>query len=152
MTNGQSAAATHNRPLRAGAARAAPTRRPPPEPAVPYMLLIIEPPGQRQERGREAGEAAYARMLQYGDALRARGLLLDSQSLAGTEAGARLQVREGRRRVVDGPFAEAKEMVGGYFLVDCATRDEALALAAECPAAAWASTEVRALAPCFEDG
>lgn len=152
MTNGQCASATHNRALPAGAARAAPTRCPPPEPAVPYMLLIIEPVGQRHERGRAAGEAAYARMLAYGDALRARGLLLGSHSLAGTEAGARLQRREGRPSVVDGPFAEAKEMVGGYFLVDCATRDEALALAAECPAAEWATIEVRALAPCFEDG
>jgi hypothetical protein len=60
-------------------------------------------------------------------------------------------VRGGRPRVLDGPFAEAKEMVGGFFLVDCKTRDEAVAIAAECPAAQWATVEVRALAPCYED-
>ena len=52
----------------------------------------------------------------------------------------------------DGPFAEAKEMVGGFFLLNCATREEALAIAADCPAAEWCTVEVRALAPCYEDG
>lgn len=51
--------------------------------------------------------------------------------------------------MVDGPFAEAKEMVGGIFLLDCKTREEALAIAAQCPAAEWATIEVRALGPCF---
>jgi hypothetical protein len=59
-------------------------------------------------------------------------------------------VRNGRPQVLDGPFAEAKEMIGGFFLIDCATREEAIAIAAECPAAAWATLEVRALAPCYE--
>ena len=86
-------------------------------------------------------------MLRFADDLKERGLLLAAQSLK-TEA-ARLQVREGRRALVDGPFAEAKEMVGGYFLLDCATRDEAIAIAAECPAAQWATVEVREFGPCF---
>jgi hypothetical protein len=51
--------------------------------------------------------------------------------------------------VLDGPFAEAKEMVGGFFLVDVPTREEAVALARECPAAEWAEIEVRALGPCY---
>ena len=41
-------------------------------------------------------------------------------------------------------------MVGGFFLIDCATRDEAIAIARECPAAEWATVEVRELAPCYE--
>jgi hypothetical protein len=60
-----------------------------------------------------------------------------------------LQVRAGRARVVDGPFAEAKEMVGGFFLVDVPTRQEALAIASECPAAEWATVEVRETGPCY---
>ena len=47
------------------------------------------------------------------------------------------------------PFAEAKEMVGGFFLIDVATRDEAVAIASRCPAARWASVEVRECAPCY---
>ena len=42
-------------------------------------------------------------------------------------------------------------MIGGFFLVDCATRAGAVALAAECPAAAWCTVEVRALAPCYQE-
>ena len=112
-----------------------------------YMLLIIEPVGQRQQRTEDDGRSLYDRMLRYADDLKERGLLLAAQSLK-TEA-ARLQVREGRRALVDGPFAEAKEMVGGYFLLDCATHDEAVAIAAECPAAQWATVEVREFGPCF---
>ncbi len=112
-----------------------------------YMLLIIEPVGQRQQRTEDDGRSLYDRMLRYADDLKERGLLLAAQSLK-TEA-TRLQVREGRRALVDGPFAEAKEMVGGYFLLDCATRDEAIAIAAECPAAQWATVEVREFGPCF---
>jgi hypothetical protein len=111
------------------------------------MLLIIEPVGQRQQRTEDEGRNLYDRMLRYADDLKERGLLLAAQSLK-TEA-ARLQVREGSRALVDGPFAEAKELVGGYFLLDCATRDEAVAIAAECPAAQWATVEVREFGPCF---
>src|SRR5690606_23023241 len=110
---------------------------------MPYMLLIMEPHGQRAERGLAGGQEAYARMQRFGDGLRARGVLRASESLASTEQAVRLQVREGQARLVDGPFAETKEMVGGFFLLDCATRDEALAIARECPAAEWATIEVR---------
>jgi hypothetical protein len=115
-----------------------------------YMLLIVEPPGQRATRTEAEGREAYAQMLRFADSLKSRGLLLATESLKSQDHAARVQVRDGRPRVVDGPFAEAKEMVGGFFLVACATREEAVALAAECPAAAWATVEVRALAPCYE--
>jgi hypothetical protein len=71
------------------------------------------------------------------------------QSLTSQADAARVEVRSGRTQVLDGPFAETKEMIGGFFLVDCATRDEAVALAARCPAAQWATVEVRSLGPCF---
>ena len=116
---------------------------------MPYMLLILEPHGQRAERGLAGGKEAYARMLQFGDGLKARGLLRATESLASTDQAVRLQVREGQARMVDGPFAETKEMVGGFFLIDCATREEALAIARDCPAAEWATIEVREVAPCY---
>jgi hypothetical protein len=117
---------------------------------MPYMLLILEPLGQRQARNQAEGREAYASMVRFGDGLRERGVLLASESLKSHDDAARVQVRGGKRQVLDGPFAEAKEMVGGFFLLDCKTRDEALAIAAECPAAQWATVEVRALAPCYE--
>ena len=114
-----------------------------------YMLMLVEPVGQRKERGVEAGKLVYDRMLGFAEALKQRGLLRGVESLAGLEKGARLQVRDGTARVLDGPFAEAKEMVGGFFLLDVATLDEALALAAECPAAEWCTVEVRQVGPCW---
>jgi hypothetical protein len=90
-------------------------------------------------------------MLEFGQGLKERGLLVASESLKSHADAARVRVRGGRPQVVDGPFAEAKEMVGGFFLLDCQSREEALAIAAQCPAAEWATVEVRALAPCYED-
>ena len=116
-----------------------------------YMLLIIEPPAQRSTRTRDEGQQAYARMQRFADELKAEGKLLGVESLASLSQASRVQVRDGRSRVVDGPFAEAKEMVGGFFLVDCDSHDEALAIAKRCPAAEWATVEVRPLAPCYDD-
>ena len=114
-----------------------------------YMLMMVEPVGQRSERGVAAGHVVYDRMLGFAESLKQRGLLRGVESLASLDEGARLQVRDGKARVLDGPFAEAKEMVGGFFLVDVATLDEALALAAECPAAEWCTVEVRKVGPCW---
>ncbi len=116
---------------------------------MPYLLLIHEPRGQRATRNEAEGRVAYDRMLQSAAALKARGVLRAAESLRTDGDAVRVRIRDGRREVRDGPFAEAKEMVGGYFLVDCATRDEALAIAAELPAAEWATVEVRELGPCF---
>jgi hypothetical protein len=116
---------------------------------MPYMLLIIEPPGQRAERGLEGGKQAYAQMQAFAETLQARGVLRGVESLASDAKGVRVQVRDGRPSLVDGPFTEAKEMVGGFFLLDCATRDEAVAIASACPAAAWATVEVREVRPCW---
>lgn len=114
-----------------------------------YMLMIVEPVGQRAERGVEAGKEVYARMLRFTEDLKTRGVLLASESLEGQDKGVRLQVRGGRSQLVDGPFAESKEMIGGFFLLNCSTREEALAIAAECPAAEWCTVEVREAAPCY---
>ncbi|MBV7482685.1 YciI family protein [Bordetella sp. BOR01] len=114
-----------------------------------YMLLIVEPIGQRAQRTPEAGRAAYDGMLRYAADLKARGLLQDAQSLKSEADGVKLQVRDGRQRLLDGPYAEAKEMIGGFFLLNCATREEAVAIAAECPAAQWCTVEIRELGPCF---
>jgi len=115
-----------------------------------YMLLIHEPVGQRATRSESEGRALYERMLRFGDALREEGVLLGAQSLAPLSQATRVTLDGGKARVVDGPFAEAKEMIGGFFHVDVATHEEAVVLAARCPAAEWATVEVRALAPCYE--
>jgi hypothetical protein len=114
-----------------------------------YMLLIVEPVGQRREHGEAEGKKAYAAMLAFSDNLAHRGLLQLSQSLKSQDAGARVQVRNGKRTLIDGPFSEAKEMVGGFYLLNTDDRAQAIAIAAECPAAQWATIEVRELGPCY---
>ncbi|HTT42640.1 MAG TPA: YciI family protein [Steroidobacteraceae bacterium] len=113
-----------------------------------YMLLIREPRGQRAQRSEAEGRALYQRMLEFAGSLKARGLLLAAEALTREE----LQLRSaaGRPQLVDGPFTESKELIGGFFLVSCAQREEALALARECPALEWASIEVREVGTCYE--
>jgi hypothetical protein len=112
-----------------------------------YMLLIMEPHGQRAERTPEQGTHAYASMLAFAADLKSRGLLRATESLKAD--GVRVAVREGKRMRIDGPFAEAKELVGGFFLLDCDDEAQAVAIAGQCPAAQWATVEVRELGPCY---
>ena len=114
-----------------------------------YVLLILEEPAQRAQRSLAEGEAAYASMLDFAHTLKAEGKLRAVESLQSDRAGQRVQVRNGQPRLTDGPFTEAKEMIGGFFLVDCDSLAEASALAARCPAAAWATVEVRPTGPCW---
>ena len=114
-----------------------------------YLLLIVEPHGQRDTRTEEEARQLYDEMVRYGQRLAAHGVLRASESLRPDRHGVRIQHRDGKAVLRDGPFAEAKEMVGGFFLIDCTTRDEAIAIASECPAARWATVEVREVAPCY---
>jgi hypothetical protein len=115
-----------------------------------YMLLIVEPAGQRRSRTESERRALYDSMVRFSETLKARGLLTLSQSLKDDTRGARVKVRGDQTIVVDGPFAEAKEMIGGIFLLTCKTREQAIAIAGECPVAHSATIEVRELGPCFE--
>jgi len=116
-----------------------------------YMLFMVEPVGQRQARTEAEGREAYASMVRWGENLKQRGLLIASESLRSPVGAKRVQLQGGRPHITDGPFLEAKEFIGGFFLVSCATQEEAVALASECPAASWLTVEVRALAACSEE-
>ncbi|MGQ0698327.1 MAG: YciI family protein [Panacagrimonas sp.] len=116
-----------------------------------YMLLIQENGAFRRDRPLEDKRVAYQRMVRYGEDLKARGLYLASDSLASDAEGVRIEARAGKRVLIDGPFSEAKEIVGGFFLIDCATREQAIAIASECPALEWATVEVREVSPCHDD-
>ena len=115
-----------------------------------FLLLINEQPDTRQQP-LAVGRDRYDRMMRFSAALRERGVLRASESLKlPGDDGARIQIRGGKRIVVDGPFAESKEIVGGFLLLECNTKDEALAIASECPAAEWATIEVRKVGPCVD--
>jgi hypothetical protein len=114
-----------------------------------YALMILEPAGQRKSRTEEEGRALYDQMLRFGEELKQRGLLTLAHSLKSDREGARVRVQGGQPSIVDGPFAESKEMIGGFFLLTCEERAQALAIAQACPAAQWATVEVREIGPCF---
>ena len=114
-----------------------------------YLLLIVEARGDRESRSEAEGRALYDEMVRFGDGLAARDQLLASRSLRPDAQGVRVKQDGGGQVLRDGPFTEAKEMVGGFFLIDCADREEAVAIAAQCPAARFASVEVRECAPCY---
>ena len=115
-----------------------------------YMLLVVEKVGDREVRSESEGRTLYDRMLRFSEDLEQRGLLTLGQSLKTDAAGARVTTRGEKSTVRDGPFAEAKEMIGGFFLLTCDTREQAIEIARECPAAEWATIEVRELGPCFQ--
>ena len=114
-----------------------------------YALLILEPPGQRKSSTEAEGRDRYDQMLRFGEELKGQGLLTLAQSLKSDGEGVRVTVRDARSSLVDGPFVESKEMIGGFFLLTCADRAQAVAIAQACPAAGWATVEVRELGPCF---
>jgi hypothetical protein len=115
-----------------------------------YMLLILEPRDQRLDRGVEAGKKVYEQMQHFAEGLQKKGVLRGVESLARDTSAVRVQQQDGRLRLTDGPFTESKEMIGGFFMIDVATRAEAVAIAAQCPAAQWCTVEVRETGPCWE--
>lgn len=114
---------------------------------MPFALLIMEREDRRNWSA-EVGRSRYEQMHRFDDALKARRICTASQSLRDLKQ-TRVEFRGGKQMVVDGPFAEAKEIVGGFFLLECATREEAIAIARECPATQWATVEVREVGPCW---
>jgi hypothetical protein len=116
-----------------------------------FVLLIVEKREDRLSRPKEVGRRMFDEMVRFSENLKARGVLRAVESLKPDVEGVRIETRGGKRTAVDGPFAEAKEFVGGFFLIDCPTKEQAIAIANECPAAEWAKVEVRETGPCHGD-
>ena len=105
-----------------------------------YMLLIYQTEKALSEEYRQA---CYEESTQLARDLRDGGTFLSANPLQPTSAGASVRVRDGKRLVTDGPFAETREQLGGYFLIDAKDRDEAIAIAARIPGARIGTVEVR---------
>ena len=104
-----------------------------------FIMLIYETPAQFAAR-EEGVEGAYVGAWRaYYQALVAAGAYLDGAPLAAVETATTVRATEGRRRVQDGPFAETKEQLGGFILLELPSLDAALDWAARCPAAARAA-------------
>jgi hypothetical protein len=106
-----------------------------------YMLLVYEEevePAEQAER-----EKVTPMLVELNRSLREAGLLVGVQRLHSTESATSVRVRDGETEITDGPFAVTKEVLAGYYVLECADLDEALKQAARMPMAPWATIEVR---------
>ena len=87
--------------------------------------------------------AAYAQYRAFGEEARAAGKLVDGAELQPATTATTVRVRSDETVVTDGPFAETREQLGGYYVLDCDSIDEAVALAAKIPGAQYGTIEVR---------
>ncbi len=95
-----------------------------------FMIFML--PGIQSEEWMPSREAIEA-MTRYNQSLKDAGVLLDLNGLHPPSEGVRLTFPEGKPQVTDGPFAEAKELVGGYWILDVRSREEAIEWAKRCP-------------------
>jgi hypothetical protein len=111
-----------------------------------YMILI----GHDEKGGKTLSEEEHRQLFtayqKYETELRQAGVLLGGDPLEPTAKASRISKEGGKRKVVDGPFTESKEIIGGYILIEVKSRQEALEWASRCPAAqlgGWTYAELR---------
>ncbi len=116
-----------------------------------YLLLIYT-----DESTLPASPEAFATMAEeygaYTEGIAAQGILRHGEALQPTAAATSVRVRDGRTLITDGPFAETKEALGGFYLVECDDLDGALQAAAGIPGARFGTIEVRPIQPMPEPG
>src|SRR5918997_3701046 len=106
-----------------------------------YMLLVYQ---EEVDAATQAEREKVAPMLaQLHASLREAGLLVDVARLRSTDSATSFRVRGGEPEITDGPFAVTKEVLAGYYVLECADLDEALKQAQRMPMASWATIEVR---------
>jgi hypothetical protein len=107
-----------------------------------YMFLIYLSEGSLSE---EEYATCYRESAAYALQLRAHGKRVMVSPLQPTSTATSIQTREGKRILMDGPFAETREQLGGFFLLDADNLDEAIEIASKIPAAHWGTVEIRPL-------
>lgn len=108
-----------------------------------YLLMIYsseEEDAAMTAAEREADMAAY---YAYTSEVQEKGLMLGGEALHPTNTATTVRVREGKTMTTDGPFAETKEQLGGYYILECENLDQAIEYAAKIPAAVHGSIEIR---------
>src|SRR2546425_2730014 len=108
-----------------------------------FMMLMIPKGYEKAAPGAMPDAKAVAAMMKYNESLRKAGVLLALDGLHPPSMGARVSFSGGRPKVTDGPFAEAKEVLGGYWMIQVKSKDEAVEWAKRCPASDNEVIEVR---------
>ena len=105
-----------------------------------FMMLMIP---NIEEEDWEPDAEGVAAMGRYNEELSKAGILLSMDGLHPSSQGARVTFKDGRAQVADGPFTEAKELIGGFWMIDVSSKDEAVQWAIRCPAAHGNVIELR---------
>jgi hypothetical protein len=113
-----------------------------------YMLMVYEQ--EVDADGRAERERELPVFVELHRNLAEAGVLVGVKALRSTETATSVRVRAGETEITDGPFAVTKEVLAGYYVIECADLDEALKVAARIPAAGWGTIEVRPVAPTGE--
>ena len=106
-------------------------------------MLMIPKGYEKAEPGAMPDTADVATMMKYNESLQKAGILLALDGLRPPSEGARVSFTGGKPRVIDGPFPEAKEVIGGYWLIEVRSREEAIEWAKRCPASDTEVIEIR---------
>ncbi len=108
-----------------------------------YMFLIYSAEGTDPQPGTPEFEEMMQGYRAFTEEVREAGIMREGAPLEGVDTATTVQVRNGASTAVDGPFAETKEVLGGYYILDCDNLDDAIGYAAKIPTAAYGSIEVR---------
>ena len=108
-----------------------------------FMMLMIPKGYETAAPGTMPEAKAVEAMMKYNESLQKAGVLLALDGLHPPSMGARVSFAGGKPKVTDGPFAETKEVLGGYWMIDVKSREEAIEWAKRCPASANETIEVR---------
>ena len=108
-----------------------------------FMMLMIPLGYETAPPDVQLDPAAAAKMMKYNEELQQAGVLITLEGLHPPSMGARVSFATGKPIVTDGPFAEVKEVLGGFWMIDVASRDEAIAWASKCPAGPSEIIEIR---------
>ena len=108
-----------------------------------YMLLIVGDESKYAEMSEEEGRAQMQRWTDYTKDLVDAGAFVAGEGLQTSTTATTLRLQDGERLLTDGPFAETKEQIGGYYTIECKNLDEAIEWAAKLPSAEWGVTEIR---------
>lgn len=108
-----------------------------------FMMLMIPRGYEAAAPGAMPSADAVAAMMKYNNELKEAGVLITLDGLHPPSMGVRVSFESGKPVVTDGPFAESKEVIGGYWMIDVKSRDEAIAWAKRCPAGNNETIEIR---------
>ncbi len=108
-----------------------------------YLLLIYSNEQDDPQPGTPEGDAFMSAYYKFTEEVQQKKLMLGSNALQPVATATTVRVRGGKTQTTDGPFAETKEQLGGYYLLDCKDLDEAIECAARIPSAKQGSVEIR---------